>query len=109
MSYPLPMSKRAERRHHRARLKKRRASYYGGYMIDDPDPVALGVVVNTPTPCSGNCCGNRRRSEWASEEEKLTMQERRAPRVDEDWGLEPDGPDEMEELLRARATLLRFA
>lgn len=64
------MSKRAERRHHRERLwEKRKRSYWGAaYRLSEISK----SVVDTPHPCSLMCCGNRRRYEGA------TMQERRA-------------------------------
>ena len=65
---------RAIRRHHRARLKTKRKSYYGG--TQSSDPVAIGKWIDTPTPCSCWMCGNPRRQRWSAEM-RLTMQERR--------------------------------
>lgn len=47
---------RAQRIHHTARLKEKRASYWGGAAGKRP-----GLVVNTPTPCSCWMCGNPRK------------------------------------------------
>lgn len=47
------MSKRAERRHHRARLIAKRKAYYGGYLANRADVARL---VSTPTPCSCYMC-----------------------------------------------------
>lgn len=80
---------RAQRRHDRARLKNKRRTHWGygkqgwrSYCGTERDsqyemsPGTLGMVVNTPTPCSCYMCGNPRRSPWA--ECSLTMQERKA-------------------------------
>lgn len=40
----------------------------------------LGFHASTPKTCSGYCCGNQRK--WFGE---LTIQERKAPRIDEEW------------------------
>jgi len=80
---------RAQRRHDRARLKKKRHTHWGygkqgwrSYCGTERDsqyemsPTTLGMVVNTPTPCSCYMCGNPRRAPWA--DDPLTMQERKA-------------------------------
>ncbi len=81
---------RAQRRHDRARLKKKRQYYWGYGHISEwigrtPDvageinymsPATAGFVVNTPAPCSCYMCGNPRRNSWG--ESPLTMQERKA-------------------------------
>jgi len=72
---------RAQRRHDRARLKKKRQTHWGygkqGWrQYTEMSPAVLGMVVNTPTPCSCYMCGNPRRAPWA--ETPLTMQERKA-------------------------------
>ena len=64
-------SKRALRRHHRERLKRKRASYWLGYTWP-MDERLLGMVVSTPHPCSSYCCGNPRK--WFGE---LSIQERK--------------------------------
>lgn len=73
------MMSRAIRRHHYRRLQKKRKSYWGGsfgtktevrYM--HTEAYRLGVLVSTPHPCSCIGCGNKRRIEGPS------MQERRA-------------------------------
>jgi hypothetical protein len=51
------MSMRAIRRAHRARLKKARRFHWGRRLRGS----ALGMVVDTPTPCSCWMCGNPRR------------------------------------------------
>jgi len=47
-----------ERRAHRERLLKRRASYGGGVFRDDP--AQLARLVDTPTPCSCWMCRSPR-------------------------------------------------
>ncbi len=69
LAYWMRSKKRASRRHHRARLKKKR-QYYRGRRLTD---AALGIVVNTPTLCSCWMCGNPRK--YFGEQ---TIQERRA-------------------------------
>ena len=72
----LVIEPRAVRRHHRERLKVKRAVYWGflrqegryrGVMTERH----LGIVVKTPHPCSCYGCGNPRRIG------ELTMQERK--------------------------------
>lgn len=59
------ISKRAIRRHHRERLKQKRRSYwmafdpYCDYPIVNNERVVR--LINTPTPCSCDLCGNPRR------------------------------------------------
>lgn len=49
---------RALRRHHRARLKKaRRFRWHRDLFLE---PAQLGMLVDTPTPCSCPSCGNSR-------------------------------------------------
>jgi hypothetical protein len=81
---------RAQRRHDRARLKKKRQFHWGYGHIDKwagrtPDvagninymPARIaGSVVNTPTPCSCEMCRNLRKSAW--NDSPLTIQERKA-------------------------------
>lgn len=77
------MTTRAQRRHHRARLKKARKAYWGfGFCggggclsREHMDPRRLGMVINTPKPCSCATCGNRRFHEG------VTLQERKAETV----------------------------
>lgn len=52
--------KSAIRRHHYKRLKKNRSGYWYGREI----PLSVkhsGMVIATPKPCGGLCCGNPRR------------------------------------------------
>lgn len=51
------MTTRAERRSHRARLKRARKWWWGRILAAKE----LGKVVDTPTPCSCWVCGNPRR------------------------------------------------
>ena len=51
--------KRAVRRHHRARLKAKRASYYGGHARGYAR--LLNIYANTIPTCSCWMCGNPRR------------------------------------------------
>ncbi len=64
------MQGRAERRHHRERLKKARRVHWGRDLMAEPE--VLSRVVDTPTDCSCWMCGNPRR--YFGE---LSMQERR--------------------------------
>lgn len=65
------MSK-AERRHHRERLKKKCKNYWGlGNHREAPTGRMLGILVNTPKRCSCFMCRNRRQDEGE------TVQERR--------------------------------
>lgn len=78
---------RAERRARMERQKYRAARYYGHGSIYPvmTDPGMIGRAANTPQQCS-DCCGNRRKWEGA------TRQERRAevaPRVWEAYEGEP--------------------
>jgi hypothetical protein len=41
---------------------------------------AFARFADTPTPCSGNCCGNPRRHFG-----EVTVQEQKAPKVREEW------------------------
>ena len=50
---------RALRRHHVARLKKKRRFRWGRDLAQEPK--ALARLVNTPTPCSCHMCGNDRK------------------------------------------------
>lgn len=65
---------RALRRHHRQRLKLARKNYHnwGGRTPNTAGRIAR--FINTPTPCSLDCCGNQRHA-WGRT--NLTMQERR--------------------------------
>ncbi|MES2257252.1 MAG: hypothetical protein V4724_01980 [Pseudomonadota bacterium] len=67
--------KRAERRHHFARIKRKRLDYYGGQALDMPRVDRLrvaGIYARTMPVCSCWMCGNPRR--YLGE---VTMQERR--------------------------------
>ena len=61
---------RADKFHHRERLKAKRRRYWGRDLIREPK--RLGQAVGTPTPCSCPMCGNPRH--YAGD----SMQERRA-------------------------------
>lgn len=79
---------RAMRRHHYARLKKARNSYWGYGIqnwrgtcqeeIVNMSPAQAGMVTRTPTPCSCHMCGNPRRNVWLKAKDCLTMQEKKA-------------------------------
>lgn len=72
------MQNRAIRRAVRERLKKKRAAYHGGINTRTPDSrdKVLGLLVDTPTPCSCYMCGNPRRQAF-NQKSRLTLQERR--------------------------------
>lgn len=53
-------SNRAMRRHHRARIKRARQSYWGGY---PKTPRHLGILCNTAALCSCSMCRNQRQEE----------------------------------------------
>jgi len=65
-----------EKRHHRERLKKKRRNYWGCVVKDER---RLGILVNTPKPCSCFMCRNRRKDEGP------TLQERRNEVPDGYW------------------------
>lgn len=82
---------RAQRRHDRVRLKRKRQYYWGyGYKqqwyarppensrgeIDFMSPRTAGLIVNTAKPCSCQMCCNWRKSAFA--DNPLTLQEQRA-------------------------------
>ena len=50
---------RSVRRHHRLRLKRKRAGYWGKWQKSARQ---LGVLASTPTPCSCWMCRNRRKT-----------------------------------------------
>lgn len=55
---------RAWRRHQRERIKNKRIRqinswWFGERVVDDPKFV--GMMIDTPHPCSGPCCGNPRK------------------------------------------------
>lgn len=52
---------RAERLHHRERLKANRRFHWGRDLR--LEPAVLGQVVDTPTPCSCALCSARKRGE----------------------------------------------
>ena len=60
---------RAQRRHHRERLKNKRRYHWGRDLMAEPE--VLARTVNTPKPCSCLLCGNRRKHAGG------TLQERR--------------------------------
>lgn len=67
------MSKRAERRYHRDRMRaKVNRLFNRPYLRDMRGTVRVELIADNPTVCSGPCCGNPRR--WFGE---LTIQERR--------------------------------
>jgi len=70
---------RALRRHHRARLKKARQFYWGRGTRAEFNfgwtPQSLGMVVDTPTPCSCFACGNWRKTEGRTVQERRVYQE----------------------------------
>jgi hypothetical protein len=59
---------RALKFHHRDRLKRNRRFYLGIDMLSESK--YLSMVVNTPAPCSCPMCGNNRRYEGKSINEK---------------------------------------
>lgn len=84
---------RAQRRHDRKRLKKKRQFHWGygykrtwylkppedirGNTIDYMSPKIAGMVITTPHPCSCAMCGNPRRT-LAGDLGELSIQEIRA-------------------------------
>jgi hypothetical protein len=68
---------RALRRHHLARLKKARQFYWGRGLRPGMEwtPRALGMVAHTPQICSCYACGNWRRTEGRTMQEKRVYQE----------------------------------
>ncbi len=77
-------TKRALRRHHQSRLKKKRGSYgyfdrldHSGVILfeNNPaeDPAFVGQAYATPCKCSCWMCGNRRKFEGLSFQEKRAL------------------------------------
>ena len=58
---------RAIRRHHTSRLKKARRNYWGRREMT---PAELGTVARTPQVCSCRGCGNQRKYEGETLQEK---------------------------------------
>lgn len=52
------------RRHHLARLKRKRKFYFGNYATPISNPRDLGVVAATPHRAGSCFCCNRRRKHW---------------------------------------------
>ena len=61
----------AQRRHHTRRLKRNRKNYWHW---NEKTPGELGVLVNTPHPCSCRSCGNQRKWEGETKQEKIDRQ-----------------------------------
>ena len=57
----IEVSPRSIRRHHVDRLKSSRRYFWGHKRDLSQDARAIGMVVNTPNPCSCYMCGNPRR------------------------------------------------
>jgi hypothetical protein len=75
--------KRAERRHHRQRLKAKRRGHQGGIAIELDLPGKISFWVNTPTPCSCYMCRNERTGK-GNRASGLTMQELRVSQSEKD-------------------------
>lgn len=56
-----PMSLRAIRRHHAARLKKARASYWGSSKTSPLSERLVGILTSTPKPCGCWKCNSPRK------------------------------------------------
>ena len=66
--------KRAERRHHRARLKKARRFYWGRDLANEP--IMLSRVVTTAAVCScWVCCNERRNGDLTIHERRFQQRE----------------------------------
>ena len=64
---------RALNRHHTQRMKKRRATCLTVCGRND-NPRVVGMVTNTPKPCSCWMCGNKRKSEGPTLQELRGME-----------------------------------
>lgn len=62
------MTAKALRIHHRDRLKRKRRFYWGRDLSREPE--ALSKIVDTPKPCSCPMCGNIRRYEGDTRQER---------------------------------------
>lgn len=72
-------SKRALRRHHRARLVKRETNRLSLTWTHIKDlTIFVNKRYNNMKNCSCYLCCNERRNPWLGGEERLTLQERRA-------------------------------
>lgn len=78
---------RAVRRHHRARLKAKRKSYWGGNAASTP--TAQGAVTRTPQVCSCVGCGNPRWI-WGRSISELRMYQDLGDETDEPTNASPD-------------------
>ena len=71
--------------------KKRFQKWYPDYDPRKPmwknfdKDAELGILRKTNVRCSKDCCCNPRHSKFYNEVEKLTIQERKAPTIDEEW------------------------
>jgi len=59
------------------RIKEKKHQEGGSTVLYDEDLKVVGILANHGKTCSCEMCGNPRRSEWLSNEEKRTIQERR--------------------------------
>ena len=82
--------KRAERRHHKERMKKRALSKLRNWHWNDTE---FFKFADNLTRCSCHMCCNERRNPWLPGREKMTIQERRAQDNFED-SLENFGDDD---------------
>ncbi len=64
---------RALRRHHRLRLKRRRAGYWNGATTTSPRHA--GKCLRSPASCSCWLCGNRRKHHGPTFQERRENQE----------------------------------
>jgi len=65
---------------HTANLKAKKRLARGIWGV-----TCIGQLRKNNTVCSCQMCRNPRRTSWASNTDKLTAQERRAPKIREEW------------------------
>ena len=72
------MRNRAERRHHHRRMIKRVSKFtWFNWMSPESKEKHIKQMAENRQICSCSACGNQRHNNWSSEEEKMTMRERR--------------------------------
>lgn len=82
------MKTRAERRHHHNRMIERVKNFHhmkGEFWMSEEDRAKhIKQIAENRHPCSCHMCRNPRHSGFHKGKEKLTMQERKAARIEED-------------------------
>ena len=64
------------------------APFYEDWQIEEEAMRTATKLADTPKPCSNVCCGNPRRHYKGKNNVRLTLQEKKAPDINDDWGEE---------------------